>query len=179
LQRTRAESVARIFPSFVTEYPSWKAIDSASLEDIEEAIRPLGIHRRALTLKHLARELVSLREEIPLDRTRIEALPGVGQYVANAIELFAFHRPRPLLDTNMARIIERYIKPRNLADIRHDPWLQEASHYLVNRDNPRTLNWACLDVGALYCKPRNPACMSCPLRRGCRHGAKVVQTVSS
>ena len=44
--------------------------------------------------------------------------------VANAILLVCHEQPEPLLDSNMARVIERVFGPRKLADIRYDPYLQ-------------------------------------------------------
>jgi A/G-specific adenine glycosylase len=68
----------------------------------------------------------------------------------------------------MARIMERYFEPRRLADIRYDPLLQGLAQLLVeSAEDYRVINWAFLDLGALVCKPRNPRCGECPLRRGC------------
>ncbi len=65
----------------------------------------------------------------------------------------------------MARLIERYIRPRKLADIRYDPWLQEAAHWLVRGDQPVEINWATLDFASAICTARNPRCGTCPLSR--------------
>jgi len=168
LQRTRAETVAAIYPVFFTRFNDWKSIDNVTLESLEEILKPLGIWRkRAKALKSLAKKMIELNQQYPKERTKIEKLPAVGQYVANAIELFDRDLPRPLLDTNMARIIERYFRPRKLADIRHDPWLQSISHFIVGQGSPIEINWALLDLGAITCKPRNPHCYKCPVKRGC------------
>src|SRR5690606_16413449 len=95
--------------------------------------------------------------------------PAVGQYVSNAISMFQHGRATPLLDVNMARVIERYLRPRRLADIRHDPWLQQAAHWLVKSASPERVNWAVLDFAALVCEARNPACASCPVNARCNY----------
>jgi A/G-specific adenine glycosylase len=61
--------------------------------------------------------MVDRKSVLPSERDQIETLSGIGQYIANAIELLVHDRARPLLDTNMARVIERYIRPRDLTDI--------------------------------------------------------------
>ena len=109
-------------------------------------------------------------------RRKIEALPGVGQYIANAILMFCHGEPQPLLDTNMARVLERYFGPRKLADIRYDPYLQDLSRKVVNGNNPHIINWAILDFAALVCKIRSPLCESCPLARKCRSAFNVTQS---
>ena len=170
LQRTRAETVANVYSNFFTRYPNWQSIYESNIKNLEDTLKPLGIwRRRAQSLKLLSEKMVELKEEYPTQRENIEALPAVGQYVANAIELFDQDLPKPLIDTNMARIIERYFRPRKLADIRYDPWLQKLSHFIVDQSDPTDINWALLDLGAMICKPRNPSCLECPINRGCSY----------
>ncbi len=69
----------------------------------------------------------------------------------------------------MARILERYFGPRQMADIRYDPYLQDLARQVVGKaKDPRLVNWAILDLGALVCTARNPRCNACPLKKGCR-----------
>jgi A/G-specific adenine glycosylase len=103
----------------------------------------------------------------PKEIMEIEALPGVGQYIANAILLFAGGRPEPLLDVNMTRVLERVFGPRALADIRYDPYLQSLARSIVEGDDPAAVNWAILDHASLVCKLRHPLCTACPLNRQC------------
>jgi len=168
LQRTRAETVAAFAADFFQAYPDWKSLATATEVEITEALRAIGLQsRRATTLSKLSKHMVDNNYVIPSQRNRIEALPGIGQYIANAMEMLVHGRPRPLLDTNMSRVIERCIRPRSLADIRYDPWLQGAAHYLVEQGDAKIINWAVLDLGALVCKPRTPSCRVCPLQDEC------------
>ncbi len=43
LQRTRAAGVARAFPGLIARYPLWETMARASLEELQEALRPLGL----------------------------------------------------------------------------------------------------------------------------------------
>ncbi len=170
LQRTQAGTVERFFSSFFQRFRSWNDVSAASIEDLGEVLRPIGLwRRRAGALKALASEMVRRRGVFPIDRRQIEALPGVGQYVASAVLLFAHGRPEPLLDANMARVLERVCEPRRLADIRYDPWLQTLARILVRSERSAEVNWAVLDVAALYCRPSKPACADCPLQRKCNY----------
>ena len=125
-----------------------------------------------IVLKRLAEAVNQRGGHLPSERGEIEALPGVGQYVANAIELIRWGRPRPLLDANMARVLERYFGPRKLADIRYDPYLQQLAHDVVDCDVSLTLNWAILDLASLVCRSQ-PACFRCPLWRRCNRARGV------
>jgi A/G-specific adenine glycosylase len=168
LQRTRAETVSSFVDGFFQAYPGWESLAVANEVEIAGALSGIGLQaRRAASLSALGKAIVALDGVLPSERDRIETLPGVGQYIANAVELLMHGHPRPLLDTNMARVIERYIRPRDLADIRHDPWLQAAAQYLVEQGDPKIINWAVLDLGALVCKPRTPSCGDCPLNDRC------------
>jgi A/G-specific adenine glycosylase len=113
----------------------------------------------------------------PIDRRQIETLPAVGQYVASAVLLFAHGRPEPLLDANMARVLERVFQPRRLADIRYDPWLQALARILVRSEQSAQVNWAVLDVAALHYRSSKPACADCPLQRRCNYAVWVRQTL--
>lgn len=169
LQRTRASTVAAMYPAFFGRFPSWEKVVQASEEDLQVAFKPIGLwRRRAKSFRMLAEAMVTRGGVFSRCRDEIELLPGVGQYIGNAVELFVHGRPRPLLDVNMVRVIERYFHSRHLADIRHDPWLQAISKHLVETSsNFPAINWALLDLGATICKPKNPDCSNCPLSRGC------------
>ena len=168
LQRTRAETVANFFPAFICRFPSWKALATTPESEIALFIRPIGLwQRRAPVLSSLAKEMARRNGRFPRDRQEIEALPGVGQYIANAIQLFCHGTPMPLLDVNMARVLERYFGPRKLADIRDDSYLQSLSSCVVNCSKPQEMNWAILDFSAKICKPTNPIHEECPVRSSC------------
>ena len=169
LQRTRAETVAGIYEGFFSRFRSWADIAETQTEDLENLLRPIGLwKRRALSLKGLASYASGRGGAFPDDPAELASVPAVGQYVRNAILLFQFGQPRPLLDVNMVRLLERYIRPRRLADIRHDPWLQEAAHWLVRGQRPIEVNWAALDFGSLICSARKPRCSACTLNSWCR-----------
>lgn len=170
LQRTRAETVAAFWPYFLERFPTWNSIAEAEQEEIERMLKAIGLHKqRTPRLKSLAEKIVGAGGEFPRIRTEIESLPGIGQYIANAILLFCFGERQPLLDVNMARVLERYFGPRKLADIRYDPYLQKLSLALVSCNSVIYVNWALLDLGALVCTSRNPDCKACPLSRHCRY----------
>ncbi len=179
LQRTRAEAVATFWPIFVKRFPNWKAIANSAPSTIEAILKPLGLSKqRAPRLKGLAIAITSNNARFPKTREDVEALPGVGQYIANAIELFVHKKPRPLIDVNMARVLERYFGPRSLADIRFDTYLQHLAQRVVQCNQPLLVNWGILDLAASICTREKPACPACPLRRGCRYGRQVTRAAT-
>lgn len=169
LKRTRADGAAGFFHSFVSRYPSWTVLAQASTDELESVLRPIGLWRqRASSLAALATEMVRRNGRFPQDRESIENLPGVGQYVANAILLFCHSGREPLLDAGMARVLERCFGERKLVDIRYDPWLQSLAKRAVECEYPVPVNWALLDLAALVCHAGRPDCPACPVRKYCK-----------
>jgi len=168
LQRTKAESVSQYYSGFIEKFPSWKILANAEPKQLEIYLQPLGLSKqKSLRLSLLAKEMVTRKGKFPENRSELDSIPFIGQYIANAIELFIFGKSSPLLDVNMARLIERFFQPRKLADIRYDPYLQKMANRIVNTENSVNLNWAILDFAALICTAQNPKCNVCVLRRNC------------
>lgn len=169
LQRTRAETVAAFFPSFLMRFPDWGALASADPSDLEVVLKPIGLwRRRALAMMLLAQDMVRRGGQWPDNRPQLESLPAVGQYVANSVLLFIHGQREPLLDASMARLLRRYFGLSPIkADIRHDKVLHSTAYLVLAKQDPIEINWAMLDLAAAICRPRMPRCSECPLRRAC------------
>lgn len=179
LQRTKAETVAAFWPTFISRFPSWETLAAANVTEVEEVLRPIGLAKqRAPRLHGLATVIASKKGRFPRSRKAIESLPGVGQYIANAVLLFCHDKPHPLLDVNMARVMERFFGERKLADIRYDPYLQSLASFIIRHPNGRILNWSILDFSASVCRARGPLCMICPLAEMCHYAAKRNSTIN-
>jgi A/G-specific adenine glycosylase len=143
------------------------------VDEIGELLEPIGLWRRRPSwLMALAGEMAARGGEFPRTRGQLESLPGVGQYIANSILLFAAGKAEPLLDLNMARVLERSFGPRKLVDIRDDPHLQSVARAVVRGTRAAEVNWAILDLAATACTVREPRCAECPLRRHCQDASR-------
>lgn len=168
LQRTQAATIAKFYPQFLSTFPSWQALAAASEVQLQEFLKPIGLwRRRARGLVELARAVSKMGGELPKSREEIDRLPGVGQYIRNAILLLCYGQAEPLLDVNMARVLERIFGPRTRVDIRDDPRLQALARAVVACNHPKEVNWAILDLAATLCLPRKARCWECPLACGC------------
>lgn len=168
LQRTRAEVVSKFYHEFIREFPSWRKLSKATESSLANFLRPIGLwRRRASSINLLSKEMAQRHGKFPKSREEIETLPNVGQYIANAISLFCHGEPHPLLDTNMARVLERVFGPRKLSDIRYDPYLQSLALEVVQCERPKDINWAILDLASTICLPKNPRSSECPLNTVC------------
>src|ERR1039457_1333803 len=168
LQRTKAETVSKFYSQFIKDFPNWTHLAISDTAAIEQYLKPIGLYRqRAKRLKNLALEMVKRKGKLPRDRTELESIPFIGQYIANAVELLIFNQTSPLIDVNMSRLLERYFGKRKMADIRYDPYLQKLSYKIVKHSKSKEINWAILDFSAIICKSNSPRCIICPLRQKC------------
>jgi len=91
----------------------------------------------------------------------------VGDYVAGAILSVAYGKKEWIVDTNVARVFQRYYGLKTIKEARRDKQVVGlARAYATGRD-PRRANLAILDFAALVCTARKPRCPECPLRREC------------
>jgi A/G-specific adenine glycosylase len=169
LQRTRADLVPVLFAQFIHRYPDARALAEASPEEVVEQLRPLGFLHRSARLPALARALVDdFGGRVPDDEAALMTLPGVGRYVANAVLLLAFGQPRPLLDPNVIRLLDRCIDVGSIRRRpREDQELWRLLERIVPRRAPRAVALGLIDLGSLVCLPRRPHCGRCPLRGRC------------
>lgn len=175
LQRTKAETASKFFRKFINKYPSWNKLALASEAELKQDFMPIGLHnQRGFRVFKLAQEMNKRKGVFPSTRAEVEEIPMMGQYITNAYELFILKKPSPLLDVNMARVLERYFGPRSMADIRYDPYLQALAKMIVDHHDTIKINWAILDLGAMICKKRKPLCLSCPINLTCAFYNKII-----
>jgi A/G-specific adenine glycosylase len=85
LQRTRAGNVALVYEKFIARFPEAQDLKTATLEEIETLIYPLGLRWRAPLLKQLCDYLANTDGKVPTTREELLQLPAVGPYVASAM----------------------------------------------------------------------------------------------
>ena len=176
LRQTKAGTVAQIYPLFLAKYPDFSHLSKAPIEDLQEAIKPLGLWRqKAAVFLEVAQAVLENDGQLPSSRKELESLMHIGQYISSVI-LTTFHgKAEPFIDVNTARVVDRFFGPRKLVDIRYDPYLKAISSLIVK--NPReslTLNWAILDFAALVCKAIKPLCPTCPMKSNCLYFQKQI-----
>lgn len=165
LQQTTAAAVAKLYDTFYERFPTWQALAGAPSEDLRATIAVLGLGtQRTKRLKQLAAWVSEHAWHLPRTRDELEDIPGIGQYVASALLAISYGEPEPLLDVNMARVLERYFGVRELADIRDDPWLQGVSRRLAPSVQS---SWAILDFASAVCASAAPTCSLCVVRDHC------------
>lgn len=180
LKRTTARAAARMFASFITRFPDLESIDKASIEDLEEALAPVGLYRqRATGLKQMAEYL--RREhggQIPDNLPDLLKVPHLGPYSSRAVLSFGHGEPAAVVDSNVQRILSRLYR-RLLAEAPSLSAVQEVADLLLDTSEHRQFNWALLDLGAVVCRYDRPRCPDCPLAGLCDYSKWYQEPVRS
>jgi A/G-specific adenine glycosylase len=169
LKRTTAKAASEFFIHFIIKYPSWKTLSCASESELQKDFKPIGLWKqRARDIKKLSQILAASNGKFPRIKKEILKLPGVGQYVANAVLLFCYKEKVPLLDSNMARVLQRFYGYEK-SKLVINKMVMELAGLVLDVDDPLSLNWAIIDFAALICHYRYPRCDECDLRIRCKY----------
>src|SRR5690349_3004238 len=116
LQQTQVSRVAEYYPRFLSRFPDLETLASAKPRAVREAWDGLGYYARASNLHTLARVVSKdLDGTLPDQPDELIKLPGIGPYTAGAVASFAYEKPVPAVDTNVARVLHRVFLGGNRA----------------------------------------------------------------
>ncbi|MEE8123878.1 MAG: A/G-specific adenine glycosylase, partial [Alphaproteobacteria bacterium] len=167
LQQTTVRAVVPYFNAFLERWPDVHTLAAAGLDDVLHAWQGLGYYARARNLHRCAQAVSeTLAGRFPATPAELEKLPGIGPYTAAAVAAIAFDRPATVVDGNVERVIARYFGvteplPRARGRIRR------LAAKLAPGFRPGDYAQALMDLGAMVCTPRKPACGRCPLSADC------------
>jgi DNA (cytosine-5)-methyltransferase 1 len=168
LQRTKAETVSKYYETFFSKYPDWHELANATIEDLEEILRPLGLFKhRAARISKIINEYTTRNGILPQNKNELQESSLSTLYISNAYELFVLNHRAALLDVNMSRLLSRFFNPKEFKDVRNDKLVQHLAYNVINVKKCKELNWAILDYAALICKSNNPKCLDCILSSKC------------
>jgi A/G-specific adenine glycosylase len=144
-----------------------------------EAWEGLGYYARARNLHKLAVQVSDggrdRRATLPETPDELRQLPGIGAYTAGAVASFAYERRAPLVDTNVARVLERVFAPGTKVKTTKG---SKKIWSIAERVLPRTgrsgwmHNQAIMELGALVCTARVRHCTVCPVNKQCRSSVR-------
>lgn len=165
--------VARVLPVYQHWMTRWPKPGDLAAEASGEAVRAwgrLGYPRRALRL-HGAATAISERHGgiVPPDYTELRALPGVGDYTAAAVASFAYGRRHAVLDTNVRRVLARACSGQQYPGNSVSAAERALAERLLPAQDAHAAAWAAasMELGALVCTAKNPACTRCPIAELC------------
>lgn len=174
LQQTQVQTVIPYYERFLARFPSVEALASADLAEVLALWQGLGYYARARNL-HQAAQIIASQYggNLPRERDTLLALPGIGEYTADALLSIAFDQDLIAIDGNVKRVLARLLNYVERVDtIRGKRALRNYGQALLPPGQARLFNQALMDLGAMVCTPEAPLCAVCPLRAFCKAYAK-------
>ena len=169
LQQTRVAQGMDYYHRFLHAFPDVQSLASADEQDVLKLWQGLGYYSRARNMHHTAKEIVEKHDGIfPESSAGLKKLKGIGDYTAAAIASICFDEPVAVLDGNVARVISRLFAVDTPVDTTIGKiQITDLATQLLDNNHPGTFNQAMMELGALVCTPKGPACNTCPLSFAC------------
>ena len=177
LQQTTVAAVVPYFERWMKRFPSVQDLAAADESEVLALWQGLGYYRRARNL-HAAAIKVGreMGGDFPRDYEALRALPGVGDYTAQAVRAFAYNEAVPVLDANVIRVLARLFDIRTPVDTAKGLAKVRAKlEELLPAKSGREFISAIMELGALVCRAGRPDCLLCPVKDFCaaKHPKKL------
>lgn len=154
LQQTQVARVVTKYEEFITAFPDIESLARAPFHQVLTLWHGLGYNRRALSLKKMAEEVMTLHNgRIPDNVSLLKTLPGIGNATAHAVCAFAFNQPVIFIETNIRTVfIHHFFRTKDeVTDGDIGPLLSQT----LDSKNPRLWYNALMDYGTAL-KKRHP-----------------------
>ncbi|MGO2658840.1 A/G-specific adenine glycosylase [Mycetocola reblochoni] len=170
LQQTPVQRVLPRLEEWLRRWPTPADLAAAAPGDAVRAWANLGYPRRALWLHRAAEQIVDRHGGVvPDDVDALLALTGIGDYTARAVAVFAYGSRHPVVDTNTRRVIARAVHGNAEPAPPRRSDLADMEALLPDDDVEQAeMNAGLMELGALVCTARRPACEVCPIADQCQ-----------
>ena len=159
LQQTQVKTVIPYFNNFVKQVPSLKALSRSSEKKVLKLWEGLGYYRRVKNLHKTSKIIIKeYNGKIPKNFVNLIELPGIGNYTANVLLALIYNQPHIALDGNVKRVLSRVIN-KNVNN--------QVNLFKTKRNDD--LAEALIEFGALICKPKEPKCQECIIKKNCKY----------
>ena len=174
-QQTPISRVQPIWLEWMERWPTPADLAAASSADIIVAWANLGYPSRALRLKACASAIVEKHDgEVPLTMKELTLLPGVGTYTASALLAFRHGVRVPVLDTNVRRVLVRFLDGREFPPHSTPSKAETTRAEALLPENGREaadVSLSLMEFGALVCTQLSPSCDECAIHANCAWAA--------
>ena len=164
--QTTDKSVNAVTPVLFDKYPSLDALNKASLEDVEEILKPIGLYKnKAKNLKGIVNDLITrFNCVVPSDKEQLMTLPGVGNKTAGVIRAEIFQIPDLPVDTHILRIAKRL----KLAKKDDEPIdVERKLKKIIPEERWIKSHHQLIHFGRYFCTARSPQCQNCKISDMC------------
>ena len=150
------------------KFPTVEALAKASVEEIEEIVRPCGLGKsKAKDISGCMKILYEkYNGKVPDDFDKLMELPGVGRKSANLIMGDVFGKPAIVTDTHCIRLVNRF---GLVSNIKEPKKVEMELWKLIPPEEGNDFCHRLVDHGREVCTARTkPYCDRCCLREVCK-----------
>ena len=174
LQQTQVKTVIPYFNKFTREIKSLKKLSTTSERKVLKLWEGLGYYRRAKNLLRTAKIIEKNKKSIlPKNLVEIKKLPGIGDYTGNILLALIYNQPRLGIDGNVKRVISR-ITNKHSKNINFEEIIEKNRDKLFSHSRNSDFAEAIMEFGALICKPQDPQCNRCPIKKNCKFAPEII-----
>lgn len=168
LQQTQVRTMLPYYERWMQRFPCPQSLADSDESEIMRLWQGLGYYSRARNLQSSARRLLSLPTP-PRTAAEWESFPGIGPYMAAAIASINFGDMAAVVDGNVIRVISRLagILATFSSSSHAVRAIRPLANQLLEPSAPGDFNQGMMELGALICTPKQPACPRCPLQSVC------------
>jgi endonuclease III len=154
-----------VTPALFARFPDAPALAAAKAPELEQLIRSCGFFRaKARSLQGMSRALLEDHQgKVPVSRSALAALPGVGNKTAGVVAVHIGGEPAFPVDTHVKRLSRRLGFTRSLDPDRIEEDLQALVPPAAWGTGHQLLVWH----GRRTCHARKPACERCVVETLC------------
>jgi endonuclease-3 len=157
-----------VVESLYKKYPTVEALAKASVEDIEQLVKPCGLGKSKARDISACMKILHERYDgrVPEDFDELLALPGVGRKSANLIVGDVFGKPAIVTDTHCIRLVNRF----GLIDgVKEPKKVEMALWKIVPSEEGNDFCHRLVYHGRAVCTARTkPDCEKCCLKDVCK-----------
>jgi len=169
LQQTQVKTVIPYFNNFVKRHKTLRSLSRIKEKEILKMWEGLGYYRRARSLLACSKQLVkNYKSKLPKTLEEIKKLPGVGDYTGNALLALVYNKPTIAIDGNVKRVLSRNLNIEE-KKINFEKLINKNKKNLFNTRRNADFAEAFMEFGAMVCKPKNPNCLICCLKKNCKY----------
>ena len=165
--QTTDKSVNKVTDVLFSKYQSLDELNEASLEDIGEIIKSIGLYQnKAKNLKGIVSDLITrFNYKVPESKEDLMTLPGVGNKTAGVIRAELFKIPELPVDTHVERVSKRLnLVKRSDTPIEIEGKLKK----LFEKERWIKTHHQLIHFGRYFCKAKGPNCKECKLTSICK-----------
>lgn len=159
------KQVDEVLPGLWKKFPNLEAVMLASVEEVENAIKSIGLYKvKAKNIKKCCEKLWKEHDKkVPKSMDELVELPGVGRKTATLFLADAYGVPGVTVDTHVFRISKRIGWAEGKNPVQVEKELMKA----LPREHWNRINFQLIYHGRSVCTARKAHCGKCALNQWC------------